>query len=266
MDATVQYMTGQMRPGFPALLAAYQQESDAVTLSARDVRYGPHPRQIFDFVQSPVPARATLAYFHAGFWQSRDKALFRFIAPALAKEGIDVALVNYPLCPDVTLPAVVDAARAAVPAVLAHAAACGRLGASLIAAGHSAGGHLAVELALTDWGGPSPIRAVAALSGMYDLEPLVDTPLNDKLRLDRAAARALSPVHRARPGMPPALFAVGGTETSAFLAQNAAMQAAWTAAGNRSICLVVEGADHFSLLLDLKRPSALLAAIASLVA
>jgi arylformamidase len=265
MDATAQYMTGQMRPSFPALLADYQRESDAVALSARDVQYGPHPRQAFDFVQSPLPWRGTLAYFHAGFWQSRDKALFRFIAPALAAEGIDVALVNYPLCPDVTLPALVDAARAAIPAVLTHAAALGRGGACLIAAGHSAGGHLAVELALTDWGGVSPIRAVAALSGVYDLEPLLATPLNDNLRLDHATARAMSPVHRARPGRPRALFAVGSTETPAFRAQNEAMHAAWTQAGNPSVCLVVEGADHFSLLRDLQRPSALLSGISALI-
>jgi arylformamidase len=264
MDATAQYMTGQMRPGFPALLAQYQRDSDAVALSARDVPYGPHSRQVFDFVQGAAPWRATLAYFHAGFWQSRDKALFRCIAPALAAEGIDVALVNYPLCPDVTLPALVDAARAAVPAILTYAASIRRGGASLIAGGHSAGGHLAVELALTAWGGPSPIGAIAALSGVYDLAPLIDTPLNDKLRLDLPTARALSPVHRARGGMPPALFAVGGTETPAFLAQNEAMHAAWTKAGNRSACLVVNGADHFSLLLDLQRSSALLSAIAAL--
>lgn len=264
LDATAQYMTGQMRPSFPALLADYQRDSDAVALSARDVPYGPHPRQVFDFVQGTAPWRASLAYFHAGFWQSRDKALFRFIAPALAAAGIDVALVNYPLCPDVTLRALADAARASVPAILAHAASLGRGGGSLIAAGHSAGGHLAVELALTDWDGAAPICAVAALSGVYDLAPLVETPLNDKLRLDLPTARAMSPVHRVQRLLPPALFAVGGTETEAFLAQNAAMHAAWAQAGNRSACLVVDGADHFSLLLDLQRPSALLSGIIAL--
>jgi arylformamidase len=119
-------------------------------------------------------------------------------------------------------------------------------------------------LALTAWGGGSPVGAIAALSGVYDLAPLIDTPLNDKLRLDPLTARALSPIHRVRAGMPPALFAVGGTETPAFLAQNEAMHTAWTKAGNRSACLVVPGADHFSLLQDLQRPSALLTAITSL--
>jgi arylformamidase len=161
-----------------------------------------------------------------------------------------VALVNYPLCPDVRLPALLDSTRRAVPAVLAHASSLGRGGAALVAAGHSAGGQIVSELTLADWAGPSPITAVAALSGVYDLEPLLETPLNDRLRLDAPAARAMSPVLRVRAGLPPALFAVGGEETPAFLEQNARMRRAWAAAGNPAEDYVSPGTDHFSLLRD----------------
>ena len=127
----------------------------------------------------------------------------------------------------------------------------------LAAAGHSAGGHIAVELAGSDWGGPSPITAVVAISGVYDLAPLIDTPLNGSLRLDGATAHAMSPVHRIRAEMPPALFAVGGAETAAFQAQTARMHAAWTGAGNPAACVVVGDADHFSVLRALQRPGPL---------
>lgn len=223
-----------------------------------------HPRQVFDFVAGTAPWRGTLAYFHVGFWQSRDKFLFRFIAPLLAGRGINVALVNYPLCPDVTLPQFVAATRAAVPAVQAHSAAAGRGGAGLIVAGHSAGGHIAVELALSEWQAASPICGVAALSGVYNLEPLLETPLNDKLRLTRPVARAMSPVHRARTGRPPALFVAGGSETPAFQAQSAAMHDAWRRAGNVSEHLIVEGADHFSLLRGFQQPGVLLERVMAL--
>ena len=211
-----------------------------------------------------MPWRATFAYFHAGYWQSRDKSLFRFIAPGLLRFGIDVALVNYPLCPDVTLPDLVAAAREAVPVILAHAATLHRGGDRLLTAGHSAGAHLAVELALFPWQGPSPVGGVVALSGIYDLEPLLATPLNDKLRLDQPAAYAMSPLHRVRPGLPPAVFAVGGTETPGFLRQTATMHAAWRRAGNTSDLLEVEGADHYSILRDFQRSSALLDATSAL--
>jgi arylformamidase len=263
-DATEQYLTGQMRPSFPALFEAFQRDSDAVALTAADISYGPHPRQVFDFIASPAPWRGTFVYFHAGYWQARDKSLFRFIAPELLPHGIDVALVNYPLCPDVSLPELVAATRASIPAVLNHAAATGRGGASVIAAGHSAGAHIAVELALTDWPAASPIAAVVAISGIYDLDPLRSTTLNDKLRLDPATARAMSPIHRVRGGMPPALFTLGETETAAFHAQNAAMCDAWQRAGNPAETLVITGEDHFSLLNSLTRPSAVLGRIVEL--
>jgi len=77
---------------------------------------------------------------------------------------------------------------------------------------------------------------------------LIATPINDNLRLDAPAARAASPIHRVRSGLPPALFALGRLETAAFRAQNAEMCAAWEKSGNSGSTLVVDDADHFSLL------------------
>ncbi len=258
-DPVFQYLTGQLNSRQPALLAAFEREGAEAVQALRpalDLPYGPHPRQRFDFFAAPQ-AVATFAYLHAGYWQARDKSQFRFIAPALVAAGFDVAIVNYPLCPDATLEALTDAVRDFVPAVL------GSRGAGptrLIAVGHSAGAHLAAELALTDWaarGVPTgAIAGVMALSGVYDLEPLIATPLNDKLRLDIAAARAASPIRRVRGGLPPALFAVGAHETSAFRAQNAAMCAAWEEHGNSGRELLVDDADHFSLLRGLAGPGA----------
>ena len=112
---------------------------------------------------------------------------------------------------------------------------------------------------------PSPISAVAALSGIYDLAPLVATTLNAKLRLDAASAAAASPLTRVRAGAPPALFAVGADETPAFIAQSTRMHEAWQAAGNRSELQQVAAADHFSLLQQLVQPgSALHAAVVDL--
>jgi arylformamidase len=258
-DPVFQYMTGQMHPTQPSLLASYEAESARAVEALRpllDVRYGPHPRQCFDFFEASAPI-GTLAYFHAGYWQSRDKAQFRFLAPSLVAAGVNVALVNYPLCPDVTLAALTEAVRDAVPAILVQA----KTGV-LVAAGHSAGGHLAVELALTDWSArglpQNVIRGIAALSGVYDLMPLLATPLNDKLRLDPQTARACSPIHRVSGGMPPALFAVGGLETDGFQKQTSDMLAAWRKAGNTGHALTIDGCDHFSLLRSLQKPDGLL--------
>jgi len=261
VSAQFQYVEGQARPGFAALLAGYEADGRAAVAQCAprlDVPYGTQPRQTLDLFTATGPARGALLYLHAGYWQSRDKALFRFLAPGLAALGLHVALANYPLCPSVTLDALTEAVREAVPAVLRETG--GAL--PLVVAGHSAGAHLAVELALTDWparGLPaSPIAAVIALSGIYELTPLVDTTLNANLRLDAAAAARRSPVRRVRGGLPPALFAVGGDETPAFLEQNRDMHAAWQAAGNAGTCLAPDGDDHFSLLRTWISPDAAL--------
>jgi arylformamidase len=256
-DAQHQYVSGQVRDTFPALLADFEAMSAVVVEHGDcelDIRYGERPRETFDLFQAQGDPRGMLAYFHAGYWQSRDKSTFRWLAPMLTRRGLHVAFVNYPLCPSVTLQGLVDAVAASVPHVTAHAARLGGDARPLIACGHSAGGHLAVELALA-----GHADGVIALSGIYDLAPLLATTLNDKLGLDDSTARALSPLHRVRAGTPPALFVVGGDETSGFVEQTRRMSEAWQAAGNDTEARVVPGADHFSLLSMFAAPESELA-------
>ncbi len=245
-DATYAYLTGQLRPSQTQLLEDFFAESKAAVadLGPRlDIAYGVHEREVFDLFVSPQPWRGTMAYFHAGFWQGRDKAQFRFLAAPFMAAGIDVALVNYPLCPDVTLRQLVSLAQASVPAILGTVRGIDRGGDRLIAAGHSAGGHIAAELALAG----AAFSAVIAISGIYELVPLLATRWNDRLRLDAAEARAMSPLHRVAGVLPPAMFMVGGLETAEFRAQSDAMSRAWRAAGPSSYVEIPE-ADHFSVL------------------
>ena len=251
-----QYVTGQGKPEFPSLLATYQLESDAMARSASarlDLRYGEGERETFDFFPSAGATRGTLVYFHAGYWQSRDKSNFRFLAKAYTVQGVNVALVNYSLCPSVRVPDIVDCARRALP-VIDAAASENSTAMPFFLAGHSAGGHIAVELAMTDWSSQDfqafqpRIAKVIAISGVYDLAPLVDTTLNEKLRMNRTQAREASPLLRVQGRLPPAVFVVGGAETSEFIRQSSAMQEAWIAGGNTATLSILPGEDHFSIL------------------
>ncbi len=250
-----QYVEGQSRVGFSALLADYERASLAAIATescAIDVRYGPLERQTFDFFESRGTPRGTLVYFHAGYWQSRDKSTFRFIAPSFTAAGLNVALVNYPLCPTVSLAELVEAAKACIAPIRAHvSAAGGPATVPWLVSGHSAGAHLAVELALARKDNTTEgfaIAGVIALSGIFDLGPLLTTTLNERLRLDAAGAMANSPLHRVRPHAAPALIVVGGEETPAFIEQSRTFHQAWLDAGNRSDLRIVPEADHFSLL------------------
>ena len=125
----------------------------------------------------------------------------------------------------------------------------------VLVAGHSAGGHIAVELALLE--STAPLAGVLALSGVYDLAPLRGTTLNANLGLDAGTAQRYSPLHRvptqAVRALPPAVFAVGGDETPAFLQQNQQMAHAWQQAGHPAQVDVVPGTDHFTVLEELVR-------------
>jgi len=260
-DHQFQYVEGQGRPGFAALLAQYQANSDAAagqTGAELDLPYGEHPRQRFDFFPAQGTAQGVMLYLHAGYWQSRDKSLFRFLAPAFQARGFHIALANYPLCPDVSLDALVLAVAPSVAAVAEHTRQMGGSDLPLVVAGHSAGAHLASLLGLTQGAlprhDPARVDGVWAISGIYDLAPLVATTLNQKLRLDTAAARRLSPLRQAVAAPVPAVWLVGAAETPAFLAQNALMHTHWqgdsTTPGAWSACVEVPDADHFTVLQD----------------
>ena len=150
---------------------------------------------------------------------------------------------------------IVVAAYASLPALAALTE-----NAPLILVGHSAGAQIAIELGMyarsVDWN----VIGVMAISGVFDLAPLIDTSVNEMLALDPVAAHAASPLHRVVSGSPRAIFAVGALETRAFRDQTARMSEAWAGAGNETSHMTVPDADHFSVLNELCREDGMLRA------
>lgn len=260
-----QYVTGQVRAHWPHLLASFEArnaEASALAHWTLDLRYGPHAREVMDLRPSDGPHLGTLLYLHAGYWQSRDKSQFRFLAPGINALGWDMALANYPLCPEASVTSITASVTQALRQLMAEQTRRQRSG-PVVLCGHSAGAHLAIELALQQAHDPqalaAPIAGVLAISGIYDLRPLRHTTLNERLQLDETSAETASPVLRASAGAAPALFLLGDAETPAFHAQSLAMAREWHRHGNGAACVRVAQADHFSVLEHLGEPSGLLA-------
>ncbi len=101
----------------------------------------------------------------------------------------------------------------------------------LFIAGHSAGGHLVAMLYATDWrryGVPvDAIRGGLSISGVFDLEPLIQVSFNADLKLDNGKARAMSPIHCTAEVRAPLLLAVGSGETSEFSRQSWLLWERW---------------------------------------
>ena len=122
----------------------------------------------------------------------------------------------------------------------------------LYVSGHSAGGHLTAMILATDWpsfaGIPDgAVKGGCAISGVFDLEPVRLTFLNEDLGLDAESAARNSPAHHLPSRGAPLIVAVGGDESAEFLRQSRDFAAAWSAKGHACELLEIAGEHHFEI-------------------
>ncbi len=122
--------------------------------------------------------------------------------------GINVALIGYTLAPDATLDEIVAEIHAGID-FLARAVAQRSAPPTdgIVVSGWSAGGHL-TSMALSN----PHVRAGMAISGIYDLEPIRHSYLNEKLKLDEVASRRNSPMMQEGGAAKPLSLVVGSAE------------------------------------------------------
>jgi arylformamidase len=265
-----QYNARAAIPDHPQIFARWAEASARVRAEwpcALDVRYGKGEKQTLDLFLSQGPSRALFVYFHGGYWRSLDKSDFSFLAPTLAEAGATVALLNYDLAPKVTVADIVEEAREAVVWLLCNAGDYGAHPGKLFVAGHSAGAHLVAMLYVTDWNRVysglthKVIKGGLAVSGIYDLAPLVETSMNADLQLTAEAARALSPVYMEPRVKAPLTVAVGGEESSEFRLQTELLVERWKE--NLQIEQVpMPGFQHLNVIEELGRKGSALHAAA----
>ncbi|HUU34045.1 MAG TPA: alpha/beta hydrolase [Vicinamibacterales bacterium] len=226
----------------------------------RDLRYGTAPRATLDFFPAPAGAArpGLLVYIHGGYWQELSKDESAFLAPAWHAAGFAHAVIGYTLAPEARLPGIAAECRAALAWLHAQAAALGFAPDEMVVAGSSAGAYLAAACADRS---PVPIRGVVAVSGVYDVAPLIGTSVNDALGLDPSTAAALDLLAPERRFVS-AVVAWGEIETSEFKRQSRAFAARLAAAGTPGTSLEIRGRNHFDVVLELGDPAAPLFAAA----
>jgi arylformamidase len=258
-----QYNLRAAVPEHLAYFARYERESAALRAhwpGRLDLAYGPTARQAIDlFLPSEGPA-PLLVFIHGGYWQSRDRKDFSFVAGPLLERGAAVALLGYDLAPQVRMDAIVAEIRAGLAWLYRHAPAHGCDPARLYIAGHSAGGHLAAMALATDWrtfGLPEDVlKGVCAISGMFDLEPISRCYLNEVVGLDEGEARRNSPIHLTLHGRCPVIVAVGELETKAFHEQSRAFATRLERDGWPCQLLVQPDVDHFGIIMSMAQADA----------
>lgn len=256
IDYEAEYNNRRRVPEHPEIMARWAAQSERVRSSVPcelDLPYGPGPRHRYDLFNSNGRDQPLVVYIHGGYWQRGDRGDYRFTAEALVSKGAAVALPSYTLCPDASVAEIIVEMRQFLLSLWK------RIGRRPLVAGHSAGGHLAAAMLATDWtqyGAPADlVRAAYAISGVFELEPLIPTSLNEALRLTPDSARDASPM--LWPPPPPDrsfIAAVGGAESQEFLRQSLDLAGAWSAAHVKAECVVVPNANHFTVVDELVRP------------
>jgi acetyl esterase/lipase len=149
---------------------------------------------------------------------------------------------------------IVQEARAALHWLYEHITTLGGDPARLCVGGWSAGGHLTAMLM------DEPLVAGGlAISGLFDLEPIRLSYLNDKLGLDAEQARRNSPLLNLPARAAKFIIAYGSDELPELKRQSREFGAAWTAHGLPGEMIEVADCNHYAVLEQLAQPDGLLA-------
>jgi arylformamidase len=263
IDFETEYSNRNRVPEHPQIFARWTREAEDYRAEAMKERraelglyYGSSPRQFIDLFSPRPNVTSPLALFiHGGYWRSLDPSMFSHMARGMNAHGIAVAVVGYDLCPEVTIAQIIEQIRQACLFLWL------RTSERMMIYGHSAGGHLASAMAATEWHTLYPkmpvdlVPAACAISGVFDLAPLVHTTMAPDLRLDAAEAKQVSPLFWPAPKGCRFDVLVGALESSEFLRQSREIADTWGKAGAVTRFEAVAETNHFTVIDALADPA-----------
>ena len=238
-------------PGSVDMAAGWEQRSAEVRQrfpDHLDLRYGPRERNRIDFLKAGEQA-PTLLFIHGGYWQARAKEVFTVFAEGPMAHGINVALIGYTLAPEATLDQIVGEIHSGVDFLAAQLPALGAAPGGIVVSGWSAGGHL-TAMALSH----PKVKAGLAISGIFDLEPVRHSYLNEKLRADEATSRRNSPMMQQGGPLKPLSLVVGSAELPLLRKQAADFAGHRARYGLPVTYEEIPDANHFTIMYEMMSP------------
>jgi arylformamidase len=266
----VEYDNRARVPEHPEIFARWKKEGAAYRAAAHNaklaVSYGPSLRRTIDLFPAKDDDKAPLALFiHGGWWRSLEPSMFSQTAAGPNARGVSVAVAGYDLCPNCAIADIIEQMRSACLMLWR------KRRQRIFVYGHSAGGHLAACMVATDWkafASDAPadlVPAAYAISGVFDLLPLIHCSQNEDLRLDEAEARRVSPLYWNAPAGRSLDAVVGALESSEFLRQSKTIAETWRQKHALTRYEEIAGTNHFTVIDPLSDPnSAMTARVAAL--
>ncbi|MDQ0325549.1 arylformamidase [Rhodopseudomonas julia] len=235
---------------------AYHSRAEVLSEEARssqpdylaDVSYGEGNDETVDIFPAG-PGTPLHLFLHGGYWRGRDKRDYSFLAQPFVRSGISLVIANYSLCPRVELREIVEQTTRCLAALPSLAEKVDADKTRITASGHSAGAHLlACALATSEGPTPGGLAAAALISGIYELQPVLEITVNEAIRLRPEQVASVSPL-RMRPRTDVALdIIVGSAESPGWIAQSALFAEHCQKAGASAEFHVEPGANHFSIM------------------
>lgn len=232
---------------------AKAEEARATLKRTADVHYGPTRMEKLDIYPAAEPNAPIVVFIHGGYWFDArlKKENYIWVARGFVARGVTTVVIDYDVCPKVTVDEIVRQCRAAVAWVYKNAESFGGDRNRLYVTGNSAGGHLTAMTAITDWAGEymlpaDVIKGACPISGLYDLEPFQYSWLQPKIQFNGQQIRRNSPILHVPQKAIPLLISWGSAESAEFWRQSQDFGAAWQARGNRAILHPQQDGNHFT--------------------
>lgn len=225
-----------------------------------DVAYGDTPGQTLDIFPAAEKKAPVHVFIHGGYWRALDKSFYSEMAVPMVAAGATTVLVNYDLCPAVTVTEITDEVRRALVWVHKNIGRYNGDRKRITVSGHSAGGHLVGMMVATDFASLAGlsnalIKTSIPISGLFDLRGHRETDVQADIHLTVKEAKAMSPMLLPPVATGEVLIAVGGAEPDLFHWQSLAYAAHLRLNGIKAEYMSMGTDNHFDITDRLAKPS-----------
>ena len=240
---------------YKPFIEEYESQSQiARTLIQSEIyQYGDQNNQIIEISKinrdSSSNLKPILVFIHGGYWQELSIRDSFFPSVEAEKNGVGFAAIEYSLAPKASIDEILKECKKAIEWLFLNANDLGYDNKKIILAGSSAGAHLVAMCLLEQL----QIRILGNIlvSGIYDIEPLIGTSIDEALSLSKDQAYRNSPVNFSLKNFSPTIVAWGENETEQFKKQSKILVNKLIDEGVPVRSLEVMGKNHFDVINDL---------------
>lgn len=245
------WRTAEPGVDYATRFAQLSERTRAKLPSSLGIPFGPTRAETLDIFPAAPSGAPVAVFLHGGYWRANTSREFSFVAEGLVATGMTTVVVNYALCPTVSLSEIVRQARAAVVWIHDHIGEFGGDPGRVNLIGHSAGAHLCAMALATRWTEdyrvpPDSLTGACLISGLYDLVPIRYTPVQANLQISWQEVLELSPLWNLPEVGVPIVVSCGGRESGEFRRQSWDLLNVLREAGHSVEWLEQPDSDHFA--------------------